>query len=488
MRLHPSSGGTARRRPAWPLVAAFAVALCAAASAPGWRSLAGAAGSATGVVRVQPGSVAPGGTITVTASDLPPSADYLVQVCGDGGVGSSATCDTTGATTGAASARGDFVVRLPVALPPAPCPCVVEVRPVHGTGAAVEPVVTAPVTIVGSAERVPVRAYGVESPSGLRVTRAVLVGSAGMAEWFGGPPRRTLVLTLTDAGPDPVPSTPFVLRTGQEPDPTGIVAAPTVPPLSPGQTVSYRVPVTFPAFAAGTYEVRGILGSAGQTVVFTATTGLFPWAAAVVVALLLLAAIILTVRSRRRRRPGRERSGRRRPATADVPVRERVLVRHAGLLAVVVGVALATSACSAPMPAATARRHPAPTTTIGGTLADRYRAVILQGDHQLQTLSAKLAGAAGNMAAIDAGFRAVGATYAHAAAEIRALPFPPSMRADVAALAKAMDTLAGDGAAGAHLTSSTDLSALFTTLRTDQQAEVTADNAVNHDLGITSIG
>ncbi len=483
MRLLPSSGGPARgRRPAWPVAAAFVVALCAAASAPGWPSLAGAAGGGTGVVHVQPGSVAPGGTITVTASGLPPSTDYLVQVCGDGGQGSSATCDTTGATTGAASARGDFVVRLLLALPPAPCPCVVEVRPVHGTGAAVAPVVTAPVTIVGSAERAPVQAVGVESPSGLRVTRAALLGSAGVAEWFGGSPGRTLVLTLTDAGPDPVPSTPFVLRTGQGPDPTGIVAAPAVPPLSPGQTVSYRVPVTFPAFAAGTYEVRGVLGSPGQTVVFTATTGLFPWAAALVVGLLLLAAIILAVPSRRRRRPGRG------PTVVDAPVRERVLVGHAGLLAVVVGVALATSACGASSPAAAARRHPAPTTTTGGTLADRYRAVILQGDHQLQTLSAKLAGAAGNLAAIDAGFQAVGATYAHAAAEIRALPFPPSMRADVTALTKAMDTLAGDGAAGAHLTSSTDLSALFTTLHTDQQAEVAADNAVNHDLGITSIG
>ncbi len=483
MRLLPSSGGPARRRPAWPVVVAFVVALCATASAPGWRSLAGAAGAGATAVRVQPGPVAPGGTITVTASGLPPSADYLVQVCGDGGEGSSATCETTGATTGAASARGDFVVRLPVALPPAPCPCVVEVRPVHGTGAAVEPVVTAPVTILGSAERAPVQTLGVESPSGLRVTRAALVGSASVAEWFGGSPRRTLVLTLTDAGPDPVPSTPFVLRTGQGPDPTGIVAAPAVPPLSPGQTVRYRVPVTFPAFAAGTYEVRGDLGSPGQTVVFTATTGLFPWAAALVVGLFLLAAIILAVRSRRRRRPGR-----RPPTVVDVPVRERVLSGHAGLLAVVVGVALATSACSASSPAA-ARRHPASTTTtIGGTLADRYRAVILQGDHQLQALSAKLAGAAGNLAAIDAGFQAIGTTYAHAAAEIRALPFPSSMRGDVVALTKAMDTLAGDGAAGAHLTSSTDLSALFTTLHTDQQAEVTADNAVNHDLGITSIG
>jgi hypothetical protein len=270
------------------------------------------AAAATPHLQATPSSVRPGGAVTVGAYDLAPLTDYQLQVCGNAGFGGSGDCNLTSTITAATSETGRFVVVLVVLRPPKPCPCVVQATVLRGSGGLTEQQVSTPITIIGMPTATPVPPPMTGTPSGLVVDRADLAGTATWAEWFGGPPQRTLVLRLRDVGPNPVPSTPFLLRAGPAGHPTQIVSAPFVPPLYPGQAITYRVPVTFPALAHGNYAVVGTLGNAGQTVTFTATTPLMPWGLVILLAIVVLVALGLVVRrvvrSRRDRRTRRSRT------------------------------------------------------------------------------------------------------------------------------------------------------------------------------------
>jgi hypothetical protein len=280
-----------------------------------------------------PSTVRPGDSVTVSAYDLASLTDYQVQLCGNDGFGSSAVCNLTSSTIAATSEIGHFVVVLRVLPPPMPCPCVVKAMPLQGSVGLVYQEVSTPITILGVHMANPVPPAVNENPSGLVVDRADLVGTRSWAEWFGDSPHRTLVLKLRDAGANLIPSTPFVLRAGPAGHPTEIISAPLVPPLYPGQVVSYRVPVTFPILAHGNYVVVGTLGNAGQTVTFRATASLMPWGLVVLLAMVVLVALGLVLWRvlKRRRSPtadvsigttppgGSPPAGTEAPATADEP-------------------------------------------------------------------------------------------------------------------------------------------------------------------------
>jgi hypothetical protein len=244
--------------------------------------------------------------VTVSAYDLGGLTNYQVQVCGNAGFGSSAECNLAATTSVATSENGHFVVVMTVLSPPVPCPCVVKAMPLVGTKAGTEgEVVSTPIRILGMPTGTVVVPPVTGTPSGLVVDRSYLVGTASWAEWFGGAARRTLVLQLRDAGVNLIPSTPFVLRSGPAGSPTEVVEAPVVPPLHPGEVVTYQVPVTFPVLAHGDYVVVGTLGSPGQIVTFTATAPLMPWGIVILLAVLVLVALGLVIRRIVRRRKGR---------------------------------------------------------------------------------------------------------------------------------------------------------------------------------------
>jgi len=243
-----------------------------------------------------PSSGPPNASTAVSGYDLAPLTDYQIQVCGNAGFGGSSICDLTATATAATSETGHFVVFLVVGRPPVPCPCVVKATPLKGTGGLNQGIVSTPITIQGVPIRPPVPPPANGNPSGLVVDRAELVGSRTWAEFFGDSAHRTLILRLRDAGPNLIPSTPFVLHAGPAGNPTQIVGAPFVPPLRPGQVVSYRVPVTFPPLAHGNYVVVGQLGNTGQIVTFRATASLMPWGLVIVLAVILLVALGLIIR------------------------------------------------------------------------------------------------------------------------------------------------------------------------------------------------
>jgi hypothetical protein len=154
------------------------------------------------------------------------------------------------------------------------------------------------------------------------------------------------------------------------------------------------------------------------------------------------------------------------------------------VLAVVAGVAL--MGCGSPSAAPT---HPqsSTTTSVHQTLAQRYTTVVADGDHRLQKLSKQLNAANGDVAAIQSGFRAVSSTYRGVATSVQGLPFPATMRTDVAAMVAALNGLAGDAAQGAESVTPAEFDLIFGKLAADQKTEVAANTKVNHDLGISSI-
>ena len=147
--------------------------------------------------------------------------------------------------------------------------------------------------------------------------------------------------------------------------------------------------------------------------------------------------------------------------------------------------ALTLTACTG---AAGRSSHPPPTTSpTHQTLAQRYTKLVSNGNHRLEDLSKQLNESNGNVVAIQSGFRQVSSTYRQVATSVQALPFPPGMHQDVAAMVTALNTLAHDATQGAESVTPSEFDLIFSNLAAHEKAEIAANTAVNHDLGINSI-
>jgi flagellar capping protein FliD len=132
--------------------------------------------------------------------------------------------------------------------------------------------------------------------------------------------------------------------------------------------------------------------------------------------------------------------------------------------------------------------HPPPTTTpVHQTLAQRYTELVSDGNHRLENLSKQLNQSNGNVVAIQSRFRQVSSTYRQVATSVQALPFPPAMHNDVAAMVTALNTLSHDATQGAESVTPDEFNLIFTNLAAHEKIEVAANTTVNHDLGIASI-
>jgi hypothetical protein len=155
----------------------------------------------------------------------------------------------------------------------------------------------------------------------LQVFRSDLNGSGPPAAWFGGAPRRTLVLGVRNGGSLPVTNPPLELTEGKGSNPSDFVSAPDLGTLAPGEGRTYSIPISFQPFSVGSYSVQGVLGPIGQSTAF------IPWGL-VGVAVVLAGLILLWIRNRVRsflRWRRRRRVARRAPEGAvsagEVPPR-----------------------------------------------------------------------------------------------------------------------------------------------------------------------
>lgn len=269
---------------------------------------ASAVNPAGSIFEVAPSTAAVGDTVQVIARGLPKSSDYEVEVCGDKALQGSADCDNSHSVTGVAGAEGSFVVNLGVSVPPVPCPCVVA-----AFSQKLDQPATANLAIVGAPQGATVG----QAPSGsLTVQSVVLRGSKTLGEWFGAAPKRILQLNLYNALNAPATNVPVSVTYSSGNGQRTPVPAPPVPTVRPGATFDYSVPIKFPTFATGTYNVSGLVGySSGSYQRFGTSDLLAPWGLFAVLGLAVLIGLVLVVRAvRRSRRKRRARADQKKRA------------------------------------------------------------------------------------------------------------------------------------------------------------------------------
>ncbi|MYS10689.1 hypothetical protein GTW71_30590, partial [Streptomyces sp. SID6041] len=183
----------------WTRTAAVLAAVLALGLLPAAPALA-APGPAVELSQAEGGK---GGEVTVSGSGWKPGALLMLLICGraapgKGVIGGTNSCANTEGRAATVNARGAFSVKLPVAEPPEPCPCVVHVAGVTGQQDAVDRAFT----VAGH----PVKPLPEASGDGrLAVLAAVrLDGSSGLLTWFGAPPAREVVFTVGNLGSGPV--------------------------------------------------------------------------------------------------------------------------------------------------------------------------------------------------------------------------------------------------------------------------------------------
>lgn len=286
-------------------------------------------------------SVAPGDSLIVTGEGFPANTSAQVVLCGNLALAGSADCDMPHARVAGTNEKGHFATEMAVALPPSPCPCVIQ-----ASSLALSSAVTTPVEVVGAPKTQPQGVVPAQ-PTALKA-KASLEGSGPTAAWFGGQPHRTLVLDVTNPGTTPVSSPVVQLTVGRGDNPTTATQAPDLGVIAPGETKTYKIPVELDAFAVGNYTVRGVIKGDGEPVTFRAKTGAFPWGLVAVV-LLVVQLVLLAVRDRMRRKLLAAEAAERRaqaptgglaPGVGDFatyhPVRVGVVPRAAATAALVV--------------------------------------------------------------------------------------------------------------------------------------------------------
>jgi hypothetical protein len=289
------------RRATSAVVVALALAGLIGAADPG-----GAAG-APSVVPDKP-SAAPGASLLVRVVDWPAGSVVTVVVCGNDARRGSQDCDLTSGQSVHTRGPAPEYVLLPVALPPAPCPCVVRASDVTSLAVA-----TAPFEVVGAPSAPTVGPEPVVTAVPLTVTAEVHQerGSflARLRRVLGGPSHRRLVLQLHNTSSAPLPGIVVTAALGRHTTGGAPLAAPAAIDLAPGERRAITLPVKLEAPVHGRYILAGQAFTNGQAVPFSATVRYLPWGLLVLAVLVGLAVVGVAVLAVRRRERARRPSG-----------------------------------------------------------------------------------------------------------------------------------------------------------------------------------
>ncbi|MFJ2598276.1 hypothetical protein [Streptomyces erythrochromogenes] len=264
-------GGTARSL-------LVGLAACALVLLPWVPSAADEAGP-TAALSLQ--EAAKGTEITVTGTGWRARTLVMLLVCGQNMIGGTNSCANADGAAVSVAEDGRFAARLPVAAPPKPCPCIVNVTSVNGDRSTV----AVPLKITDH----PVAELPAASGTGrlAMLTGVRLEGEDGVLTWFGAPPVRKFKVTVGNLGTAPVKDPVFQLGTAHG------VFAPlweearwkgTIPPGGKAEVV---LDVTLPAGAHGDYTISL---KYGETVVATQ-----PWGVARPYGVLLFWGLLLMV-------------------------------------------------------------------------------------------------------------------------------------------------------------------------------------------------
>ncbi|QDY77072.1 neocarzinostatin apoprotein domain-containing protein [Streptomyces qinzhouensis] len=224
-------------------LAAVVLALPAAVAAP-----PAAAQENPGVTLSAP-RAAKGAELTVSGTGWRPATLLTLLVCGQNMIGGTNSCANAEGRAVTTDARGGFSLKLTVAAPPKPCPCVVHTAAVTGERTAVD----AELAITGHPTAPLPQPAGGGRLAVLATTR--LEGDSGVLVFFGAPPSRRLVFTIGNLGTTPVKDPVFHIGTAH-----GVYAPQweerqwrgSVPP---GGKALVELPVELSAGAHGDYRI-----------------------------------------------------------------------------------------------------------------------------------------------------------------------------------------------------------------------------------------
>ena len=255
---------------------------------------AGATTTGRASVVVAPDTASPGQQVQVIAAGLPPSKDAEVELCGDLDLTGSADCALDVATGGPTSPSGTLTVPLTVEVPPVPCPCVVAVsvdgQPIAGatTAVSVTGAPTGPLSPVAApAADVRVVSLSVETPFDWKTL-------------VGGAPRGTLVLRLRNDGGAAAALPIATVEAGAGGRAATSLSPAPLGPLSPGETRTWTIPLSFPALDYGGIAVRVVVPLPGEHLVAVTRVADIPWVPLGILALIILLAGWAVVRRLRR--------------------------------------------------------------------------------------------------------------------------------------------------------------------------------------------
>lgn len=184
------------------LVAA-GLAVCALALLP--AAPAAADDGAKPAVALSLQEAAKGTQITVTGTGWRARTMVMLLVCGQNMIGGTNSCANADGVAVSVSDDGHFTAQLPVAAPPKPCPCVVNVTSVNGD----QSTVAAPLKITDHPVAELPAAGGTARLAVLTGVR--LKGEDGILTWFGAPPSRKFTVTVGNLGSAPVKDPVFQL-------------------------------------------------------------------------------------------------------------------------------------------------------------------------------------------------------------------------------------------------------------------------------------
>ncbi|MBT2472610.1 hypothetical protein J7E97_33350 [Streptomyces sp. ISL-66] len=148
---------------------------------------------------------AKGTELSVTGTGWRGKTMVMLLVCGQNMIGGTNSCANADGVAVSVADDGRFSARLPVAAPPKPCPCVVNVTSVNGD----QSTVAAPLKITDH----PVAELPAEGGTArlAMLTGVRLKGEDGVLTWFGAPPGRKFTVTVGNLGSAPVKDPVFQL-------------------------------------------------------------------------------------------------------------------------------------------------------------------------------------------------------------------------------------------------------------------------------------
>lgn len=250
---------------------------------------------------VQSTSLALGQRVLVQGEGWPARTLVHISLCGNAAANLSADCDLIHQADAGVGDNGHFSTLLTIANPGTPCPCVVRVTDAIATGEA-----RVAVDVVGLPKAEPTAIPLPDNSQQLEITEARVEGEGDWTAWFGAGSPRTLLLTVHNNGATAVPDPPFNVVFGKGENPTGIVSAPHIGDLAPGQTVTLRVAFGVDTFSWGDYTIKGQIQGPGRSTVFRAKANAqTPWGL-LLIGVVLLQVLLLAIRNRMRRRVHRE--------------------------------------------------------------------------------------------------------------------------------------------------------------------------------------